>query len=183
MSKTIPELAPKAIPAGTDEVEISTGSVSNRSPVSAFYARAQHTGTQLASTISDFNTAVRTNRLDQMAVPTALVNLNGQDLDNIQKLIHDISVTTTVLNFVNDELQTISINANTTFTTSGRAIGRSKTVKISNGGTLRTLTFPAGWTFVGAKPADIAPNKDAILTLTNYGSTDALIIAAYAVEA
>src|SRR5262245_22528705 len=41
-------------------------------------ARANHTGTQTASTISDFNTAVRTNRLDQMAAPTAALDLNGQ---------------------------------------------------------------------------------------------------------
>jgi hypothetical protein len=34
-------------------------------------ARANHSGTQTASTISDFNTAVRTNTLNQMAGPTA----------------------------------------------------------------------------------------------------------------
>lgn len=43
-------------------------------------ARSTHTGTQLASTISDFNGAVRTNRLDQMAVPTAPVSFNGQNI-------------------------------------------------------------------------------------------------------
>lgn len=36
-------------------------------------ARANHTGTQLASTVSDFDTQVRTSRLDQMATPTANV--------------------------------------------------------------------------------------------------------------
>lgn len=35
--------------------------------------RANHTGTQLASTVSDFDTQVRTSRLDQMATPTANV--------------------------------------------------------------------------------------------------------------
>lgn len=35
--------------------------------------RANHTGTQLASTISNFDTQVRTSRLDQMATPTANV--------------------------------------------------------------------------------------------------------------
>lgn len=43
-------------------------------------ARANHTGTQLAATISDFNTAVRTNRLDQMALPTADVNFNSRKI-------------------------------------------------------------------------------------------------------
>lgn len=46
-------------------------------------ARANHTGTQLAATISDFNTAVQTNRIDQMAVPTGTVDHNGQRLANV----------------------------------------------------------------------------------------------------
>jgi hypothetical protein len=43
-------------------------------------ARGDHTGTQTASTISDFDTQVRTSRLDQMAVPTASVNMNSQKI-------------------------------------------------------------------------------------------------------
>lgn len=51
---------------------------------SAYYlSRTNHTGTQLASTISDFDTQVRTNRLDQMALPTASVNLNNQKIINL----------------------------------------------------------------------------------------------------
>lgn len=46
-------------------------------------ARANHTGTQTASTISDFNTQVRTNRLDQMAAPTASVAMNAQKITGL----------------------------------------------------------------------------------------------------
>lgn len=46
-------------------------------------ARANHTGTQLAATISDFDTQVRTTRLDQHAVPTNSVDFNGQRLINL----------------------------------------------------------------------------------------------------
>ncbi len=46
-------------------------------------ARANHTGTQLAATISDFDTQVRTSRLDQMAAPTASVSLNSQKITNL----------------------------------------------------------------------------------------------------
>jgi len=46
-------------------------------------ARANHTGTQAASTISDFDTQVRTSRLDQMAAPTAAVSLNSQKITNL----------------------------------------------------------------------------------------------------
>jgi hypothetical protein len=46
-------------------------------------ARANHTGSQTASTISDFDTQVRTNRLDQMAAPTGSVSLNSQKITNL----------------------------------------------------------------------------------------------------
>lgn len=45
--------------------------------------RAVQTGTQLAATISDFNAAVRTNRLDQMAAPTASVAMNSQKITGL----------------------------------------------------------------------------------------------------
>lgn len=46
-------------------------------------ARANHTGTQTASTISNFDTQVRTSRLDQMAAPTGSVSLNSQKITNL----------------------------------------------------------------------------------------------------
>lgn len=46
-------------------------------------SRASHTGTQAASTISDFHAQVRTNRLDQMAAPTANLNINSRRLTNV----------------------------------------------------------------------------------------------------
>jgi hypothetical protein len=46
-------------------------------------ARANHTGTQLASTVSDFDTQVRTNRLDQMTAPTGDVAFNAQKITGL----------------------------------------------------------------------------------------------------
>jgi len=46
-------------------------------------ARANHTGTQTASTISDFDTQVRTSRLDQMAAPTGSVSMNSQKITSL----------------------------------------------------------------------------------------------------
>jgi hypothetical protein len=115
-------------------------------------------------------------------VTTAAVDVAGNNIDNIQNLIHNTSATTTALDFSGDQLQTISISANTTFTTSNRAIGKSKTIKITTDATLRTLTFPA-WKFVGAKPTDQAASKIGILTITCFGTADTDIVAAYAVEA
>jgi hypothetical protein len=46
-------------------------------------ARTNHTGTQLAVTVSDFDTQVRTSRLDQMAVPTTNLSLNSHLISNL----------------------------------------------------------------------------------------------------
>lgn len=45
--------------------------------------RSNHSGTQLAATISDLSTVVQAYRLDQFAVPTNPLNLNGQRLTNV----------------------------------------------------------------------------------------------------
>jgi hypothetical protein len=63
--------------------DIANGTITAAKMVSDPYARANHTGTQTASTISDFNTAVRTNRLDQMAAPTSAVALNAQKITGL----------------------------------------------------------------------------------------------------
>jgi hypothetical protein len=46
-------------------------------------ARANHTGTQLAATVSDFDTQVRTSRLDQMAAPTVDLSANSHKITNL----------------------------------------------------------------------------------------------------
>lgn len=53
------------------------------SAITGAKARANHTGTQLAATISDFNTAVRTSRLDQMATPTADVAMGSRKITGL----------------------------------------------------------------------------------------------------
>jgi hypothetical protein len=55
----------------------------NGQAASYYISRANHTGTQLASTISDFDTQVRTSRLDQMAAPIANVSLNGYKITSL----------------------------------------------------------------------------------------------------
>lgn len=46
-------------------------------------ARANHTGTQLAATISDFDTQVHRSRIDQMAAATASVAVGSQKLTGV----------------------------------------------------------------------------------------------------
>ena len=63
--------------------DIANGTITAAKMVSDPYARANHTGTQAASTVSDFDTQVRTSRLDQMAAPTASVSMNTQKITNV----------------------------------------------------------------------------------------------------
>ena len=118
-------------------------------------------------------------------VTTASVDVAGNNIDNIQNVIHDISAMSgTQIDFLLDQVQTMGFSANLTLgATNNSAAGRSKTLKMSNtSGSTVNLTFPSGWTFVGAKPTNIAGNKIAILTVTCFGSGDSNIIAAYAVQ-
>jgi hypothetical protein len=72
--------APTAAPGTNTDQIASTQFVTMANGVAstADRNRANHTGTQLASTISNFDTQVRLSRLDQMAAPTADVNMNSR---------------------------------------------------------------------------------------------------------
>jgi hypothetical protein len=55
----------------------------NGQAASYYLSRTNHTNTQAASTISDFDTQVRTSRLDQMAAPTADVSFNSKKITTL----------------------------------------------------------------------------------------------------
>jgi hypothetical protein len=46
-------------------------------------ARANHTGTQLASTVSNFDTQVRTSKVTDLAAPTGSFSMNSQKITNL----------------------------------------------------------------------------------------------------
>lgn len=73
--------------AGTITANL-TGTATNASQLNSqaasFYlARANHTGTQTSGTISDFDTQVRSSRLDQLAAPTSNLSINSQRLVSV----------------------------------------------------------------------------------------------------
>jgi hypothetical protein len=63
--------------------DIADGTITAAKMVTDPYARANHTGTQTASTISNFDTQVRTSTLNQMAAPTASLSMNTQKITNV----------------------------------------------------------------------------------------------------
>jgi hypothetical protein len=124
------------------------------------------------------------------AVTLPATDLNGNDLDNIQNLIHDITSTASVsgartLDLNADQLETWALSGSTAITfntTSNKAEGRSKTIRLVNDGTAQNLTLHSSWKIVGTAPTDIAASKTGILTLTCFGTAETDIVAAYAVE-
>lgn len=61
---------------------VATGATANQTDAHLLN-RANHTGTQVHTTISDFDAGVQTNRLDQLAAPAAAVAFNGQRITGL----------------------------------------------------------------------------------------------------
>lgn len=66
-----------------DASKLTDGTVPNTALATNPLARANHTGTQTAATISDLATTVKAYRLDEFAAPTSAVNANGQKVTNL----------------------------------------------------------------------------------------------------
>jgi hypothetical protein len=134
--------------------DIANGTITAAKMVSDPYARANHTGTQLAATVSDFDTQVRTSRLDQMAAPTGSVSANSQKITNLATptVNTDAStklyVDTAVANLVNSAPGTLD------------TLGEIATA-ISAGGTVfDAMVLKAGSTMTGALTLSGAPTVD-----------------------
>jgi hypothetical protein len=67
----------------TDADISPTAAIANTKLATNPLDRTNHINTQTASTISDFDTQVRTNRLDQMSAPTGPVSFNQQAITNL----------------------------------------------------------------------------------------------------
>lgn len=80
------------------------------------------------------------------------------------------------------QYRTISLTGDLTFTTSNLATGRTVVLRIIADASQRTLTFPAGWKFLGTKPANIAASKTGVLSLTFFGTLDSDCVAAWGVQ-
>ena len=63
--------------------DIADGTITAAKLVSDPYARANHTGTQTASTVSDFDTQVRTSKVTDLAAPTGSFSMNSQKITSL----------------------------------------------------------------------------------------------------
>lgn len=76
--------------------------------------------------------------------------------------------------------RSLSMTGATTFTTSNLGVGRSVSVRLVAGASERTVTFPAGWSWLGgATPTAVPADKVALLSFVAYGPADTDVIAAW----
>jgi len=108
----------------------------------------------------------------------------GADVKALSNIHAVLTYAATVnLDFSVSNFNTLTLTGNVTFTTSNRALTRSEVVRIINGATARTFTFPSGWVWIGAAaPNGIAASKTGVLSLFCFGTADTDIIASYAVQ-
>jgi len=118
---------------------------------------------------------------------SANVDVAGNNIDNVRNIIHDIETSGTDINFAEDDLQTISISAATTFSTAYRAAGKTKVLRILADGTDRVCTFPSGIRWLGVAPSSntytVTASKYAIVTLTCFDGNESGILGVFALEA
>ena len=134
--------------------DIANGTITAAKMVSDPYARANHTGTQLAATVSDFDTQVRTSRLDQMAAPTASVSLNSQKVTSLATPTDNADAATKL--YVDTKVSDLVNSAPGTLDTLGEIA-----TAISAGGTVfDAMVLKAGSTMTGALTLSGAPTVD-----------------------
>jgi hypothetical protein len=117
-------------------------------------ARANHTGTQTASTISDFDTQVRTSKVTDLAAPTGSFSMNSQKITSLATPTTGTDASTKA--YVDAQITALV----------GGAPGTLDTLKeiadaISSGGSFEsTVVLKSGSTMTGALTLSGAPTVD-----------------------
>ena len=145
--------------------------------------RTQATGT---GTVRPLAVYFDTTKIMQITDATG-IDINGNNIDNVQNIIHDISTTGLDVDFAEDQLQTYSVSGDVTFTTfQNITAGKSKTIRVTADGTDRVLTFPANIRWLGTAPDTntytVTASKMAILTFTSFSTDEANILGVFALE-
>jgi hypothetical protein len=138
------------------DADIANATITAAKMVTDPYARANHTGTQLASTVSDFDTQVRTSRLDQMAAPTASVALNAQKITGLGTPTANTTDAATTA-YVDTEIANLVNSAPGTLDT----LGEIATAIQAGGSVFDAMVLKAGSTMTGA----LVLNADPALNL------------------
>jgi hypothetical protein len=158
--------------------DIADGTITAAKLVSDPYARANHTGTQTASTISNFDTQVRTSRLDQMAAPTASVAFNSQKITGLGTPTANTTDAATTA-YVDTSIANLIAGAPSTLNTLDEiAAALNDTANFSD-----TVVLKAGSTMTGALTLSGAPSSPLHAATKAYADAIGTAVAADAATA
>ena len=158
--------------------DIADGTITAAKLVSDPYARANHTGTQLAATVSDFDTQVRTSRLDQMAAPTASVALNSQKITGLGTPTANTTDAATTA-YVDTSIANLIAGAPSTLNTLDEiAAALADTANFSD-----TVVLKSGSTMTGALTLSGAPSSPLHAATKAYADAIGTAVAADAASA
>jgi hypothetical protein len=117
-------------------------------------ARANHTGSQTASTISDFDTQVHTSKVTDLAAPTGSFSMNSQKITNLATPTDNTDASTKA--YVDTKVADLVNSAPSTLDTLGEIAAA-----IEAGGTVyESFVLKAGSTMTGALTLSGAPTVD-----------------------
>jgi hypothetical protein len=145
-------------------------------------ARANHTGTQLAATVSDFDTQVRTSKVTDLAAPTGSFSMNSQKITSLATPTTGTDASTK--DYVDAQITALVGGAPGTLDTLAEIASA-----ISSGGSFEsTVVLKSGSTMTGALTLSGAPTVDLHAATKAYvdtvaGSTAAAQAAATAAAA
>jgi hypothetical protein len=141
-------------------------------------SRAVHTGTQLASTISDIDTRVRTSRIDQMAIPTAPVNHNMQRLYSVA----DGTATNDAINKGQFDAGPVATTAAVTYNTGWSDLTGTETTQVEKSGRMVAFFLAAAKSssvageLICTIPVGYRPRRTTRVTGNNNGSIRSVTI-------
>jgi len=157
--------------------DIADGTITAAKLTADPFARANHTGTQLAATVSDFDTQVRTSRLDQMAAPTGSVSLNSQKITNLATPTSNTDASTKA--YVDTSISNLIDGAPSTLDTLNEiAAALADTANFSD-----TVVLKSGSTMTGALTLSGAPSSNLHAATKAYVDSFAPSVAADAAAA
>jgi hypothetical protein len=158
--------------------DIADGTITAAKLTADPFARANHTGTQLAATVSDFDTQVRTSRLDQMAAPTGSVALNSQKITGLGTPTANTTDAATTA-YVDTSIANLISGAPSTLDTLDEiAAALADTANFSD-----TVVLKSGSTMTGALTLSGAPSSNLHAATKAYADAIGTAVAADAATA
>lgn len=151
-------------------------------------ARANHTGNQLANTVSDFDTQVRTSRLDQLAVPTAAVvggNQRGTNWADPQAA-QDLATQAYVLATINANIQARDFKDAVRFATAAALPANTVAGNVMTMSAAGVVTIDSGTLALNDRllvKNEAAGTNNGIYTVTTLGTATVALVLTRATDA